>query len=95
MHNRSMRTEARVLVYHPLAAVLSRRVFYSSRLSFHLPQCVSLRSVLNSRTTSRFSAFMNPIFAIIGSPPRLQSSRASMAVCHSGNADSFSGKPVM
>jgi len=42
MHNRSMRTEARVLVRHHRPAGLSRRVFYSSRFSFRLPQCVSL-----------------------------------------------------
>ena len=40
MHNRSMRTEARVLVRHHRSAGLSRRVFYSFR--FSLPQCVSL-----------------------------------------------------
>ena len=39
-------------------------LFHSSLFSFRLPQCISLRSGLNSRTTLRCSAFMTPIRAI-------------------------------
>ena len=38
---------------------------------------------------------MTPILAIIVGPPRLQSSRTSIAVCHSGRSDSFFGRLVM
>jgi hypothetical protein len=41
------------------------------------------------------SAFMIAIRASIGSPPRLQSIRTSIAVCHSGRSDSLFGSFVM
>jgi hypothetical protein len=42
----------------PVVLTACRRVFHSSRFNFLFPQCVSLRSGLNSRTTCRFSALM-------------------------------------
>jgi hypothetical protein len=41
------------------------------------------------------SAFNTPIRAIMVSPPRLHSISTSIAVCHSGRADSFFGRLVM
>jgi hypothetical protein len=42
-----------------------------------------------------FSAFMIPMRAIIVGPPHETSNSTSMAVCHSGRADSFFGSLVM
>jgi hypothetical protein len=41
---------------------------HSSPLSFGLPQCVSLRDVSNTRSTSRFNALMMPRRTIIVGP---------------------------
>jgi hypothetical protein len=49
----------------------------------------------NTRPRWRFSAFMTPMRASMVSPPRLHSISASIAVCHSGNVDSFFGSFVM
>jgi hypothetical protein len=57
-----------------------------SLFSLRLPQCVSLRSGLNTRSTWRF---MTPMLASMGSPPRLHSISTSMAVRHSDRSDFF------
>jgi len=66
-----------------------------SLFSFRLPQWVSLRSGLNTRSTRRFNAFMTAIRAIIVGPLRATSISASIAACHSGKSDSFFGSLVM
>src|SRR5882757_8862789 len=55
--------------------------------SFRLPQWVSLRSELNTRSTCRFNALMTPMRAIIVGPlSSTTKSRASTAACHSSSS---------
>jgi len=52
----------------PFREITSRG--HRSRASFRFPQCVSLRSRLNTRSTFRLSAFNMPLWAnIIGARP--------------------------
>jgi hypothetical protein len=67
----------------PLAGRCVAQTDHSSLLSFRFPQCVLLRSGLNSRTTCRFSARMTPIRAnIVGLRFSAARINISIAICH-------------
>jgi hypothetical protein len=66
-----------------------------SLLSFLGPQWCFFPDSVNSRTLPRFNACMTPIRANIVGPLRDTSISTSIAVCHSGSADSFFGRPVI
>src|SRR6266850_1080026 len=69
---------------------------FSSLLSFRFPQCVSLRSGLNTLSTWRFNALMTPMRAIMVGPlSSTTRSRASTAACHSSSCCSAFGSAVM
>jgi hypothetical protein len=71
-------------------------LLHRSRASSRLPQCFSFRDGSNTRSTCRFRALITPIRANMVGPPRSATSMsASIAACHSGCADSFSGSPVV
>jgi hypothetical protein len=48
---------------------VSRSSGHRSLFNFHFPQCVSLRSGLNTSSTWRFKALMTPMRADIVGPP--------------------------
>jgi hypothetical protein len=67
-----------------------------SRFNFRRPQCVSLRSGLNTRSTFRLRACITPMRAnIVGPPSVTTSNSASIAACHSSASCSALGSLVM
>jgi hypothetical protein len=70
---------------------------HSSRFSFRLPQCLSLRTGSNSRTTPRWSALRTPMRASMSQPPPVSAARikCSTATCHISRSCSALGSLVM
>jgi hypothetical protein len=67
-----------------------------SLLSLRRPQCVSLRSGLNTRSTFRFNACMTPMRANIAGPScSATNNSACIASCHSSTSCSALGDSVM